>query len=139
MLRQWMFLFGMLVMSFSLYGAPADASKSISKESAEKWLSLVDSGKYWETWNQAAPGLHDLATAEEWENILKVSRDPMGSVKERKLIDQREAENPKWLPPGDYMILFYQSDFEHRSSVKELLTLVKENDGVWRVLTYQIE
>lgn len=105
--------------------------------SAEKWLKLSDQQSYGESWDQASTLLKVTMKKDEWEQVMNATRGALGSVAKREIVDQRVATNPKGLPPGDYMVLFYRTEFQGGKTAYELLTLFKE-DGQWRVMTYQV-
>lgn len=108
-----------------------------SAEAAKKWLSIVDKGSYGQSWDQASALMKLTIHKDEWEKVMDAMRKPLGSVKTREVIDQRTAQNPKGLPSGDYMVMFYKTAFSQRPNASELVTLHLE-DGVWSVMTYQV-
>ena len=68
-----------------------------------------------------------------------MTRQRLGNTKTRLLKDQRLAHDPKGLPEGAYMIIEYDTSFEHVPNSAELLTLMREPTGLWKVLTYQVD
>jgi hypothetical protein len=104
---------------------------------AQYWLQLMDAGRYTDSWSQGAKTFQLTISQSEWDRAMNGLRKPLGSVLSRQLAEQRTAKDPKGLPAGDYMVLFYRSSFQNRPEANELVTMVKESDGVWRVLTYQ--
>lgn len=104
---------------------------------AKTWLALVDTDKYAESWDQASRIMQLTIHKDEWVKVMNKTRKPLGNLLERNVLDERTAKNPHGLPPGDYMVMFYGSDFAHKKNIKELLTLHLE-DGKWKVLTYQV-
>ncbi len=115
------------------------AEKKNSVEAALKWLHLIDEAKYAESWDAASLTLRLKIPKNYWVTLMENIRKPMGSLISRKLLDQRTAKNPAGLPKGDYMVLVFQASFSRKESAKELVTLVQESDGRWRVLTYQVQ
>jgi len=76
---------------------------------------------------------------EEWIELEQATRKPLGKVISRDVVDERIAKNPKGLPVGNYMVLFYNTSFTNRKDAHELVTLMQESDGKWRVLTYHVD
>lgn len=109
-----------------------------SSSATQAWLGVVDKGDYKGSWNQASKILKATMSADEWTHYLDTVRKPLGTPSGRQVLDQRTAKDPKGLPAGDYMVMLYNTTFANKPR-KELVTLVKEQDGQWRVLTYQIE
>lgn len=122
--------------------SPADLKEQnpdlqASQIAAQQWLSLIDKGVYEESWDAGAKTFQLTITKNEWTKALNGLRKPLGNVVSREILDQKTAKNPKGLPVGDYMVLFYKTSFQNRPQANELITMVKENDGQWKVLTYQ--
>ncbi len=103
---------------------------------AQEWLKAVDAHEYGKSWDLGSAVFKLTISREEWTTAMKAMREPLGNVISRKVVDQRTAANPQGLPAGEYIVLFYSTSFSNRSKANELLTLVKEKDGQWRVLTY---
>jgi len=110
-----------------------------SAEAGERWLNLLDERKYPQSWETGSLTLKLTVPKKHWIALMERIRKPLGSLSSRNLVDQRPAKDPKGLPKGDYMVLLYKSSFSRNESVNELLTLVEESDGRWRVLTYQVQ
>lgn len=104
---------------------------------AAQWLKLIDDGRYGDSWDYASQTFQFTIKRGEWEVAEQKLRGPMGRLINRQLVQQLPAKDPKGLPAGDYMVLAYKSSFSNRPDVRELITMVKESDGKWRVLTYQ--
>ena len=63
----------------------------------------------------------------------------MGELESRTVLDQRTAQNPQGLPAGEYMVMVYKTSFTNNKNSNEVVTLMQESDGKWRVLTYQVK
>lgn len=107
-----------------------------AKKAADNWLQFVDQGNYAGSWEAGSLTLKLTIPRDEWAKILTAIRKPFGRVVSRQLIDMRPAPNPKNLPAGDYMVLLFDTTFGNGAKANEILTL-QENNGAWRVLTYQ--
>ncbi len=108
-----------------------------SSEAALKWLNFVDAESYEKSWDEASKVLQLTVPRLQWVKILDQIRKPLGKQSGRKMSDQRVAKDPKGLPPGDYMVFFYNTQFVKHKDGYELLTLVHDN-GKWQVMTYQV-
>lgn len=119
-------------------GGPAlQAAFEDTANVAAQWLKLIDDGKYADSWDYASQTFQFTIKKNEWIVAEEKLRQPMGRLLNRQLMQQLPAKDPKGLPAGDYMVLAYKSSFSNRPDVRELVTMVKESDGKWRVLTYQ--
>ena len=125
--------------------APAPLQPNISEEdlrngiaAANAWLNLVDQGKYENSWEAGALSFQFTITKKEWDKALENIRKPLGTVVSRQLLEQRVAYNPKGLPKGEYLVLYYKTAYSNRADANELLTLQKQSTGQWKVLTYHV-
>jgi hypothetical protein len=117
---------------------PFDKNLTTSAIVTKAWLETVDKGQYGESWEEASQLMKNAIEKPEWIKILEKVRQPLGEVKSRSVLDQRTAKNPKNMPAGDYMVLFYNTSFAKKPSAYELVTLYLEPDGQWRVITYTV-
>lgn len=102
------------------------------------WLAMTDQGRYAESWDASSSMFKTTISKKEWVEVMTTLRKPLGNVISRKIIDIGNAENPKGLPNGEYMVYYYKTEFTSKGKTSELITLELSNDGQWRVLTYQI-
>lgn len=131
-----MALWTMIMGWFSPVAADEAQDLRDSLASAENWLKVVDAGNYGESWNAASNTFKFTIKKDEWIKAEEKLRKPLGKLISRKLVEQRPAKNPKGLPAGDYMVIYFKTVYANRHEANELVTLVKSDDGVWRVLTY---
>ena len=114
-------------------------AEQLAQQSAEAWLAVVDSGKYAESWQQAAQYFKSSVTSEQWQKALQVSRAPLGKLLSRKLRRATYTRNVPGAPDGEYVVLKYDSSFEHKQSAVETVTPMLDKDGVWRVSGYYVK
>ena len=118
----------------------ADQSIEESAVAASKaWLSLVDGGRYVESWNQAAAYFKNALSKEQWERSLVAVRKPLGSVLSRRLASKTYTKTLPGAPDGEYVVIQYQSSFENKKSAVETVTPTMQTDGHWRVSGYYIK
>jgi len=116
--------------------AQLDTDLADTANVAGQWLKLIDDGKYGDSWDYGSQTFKFTIKRDEWIKAEEKLRQPLGRLVSRKLVEQRTAKNPKGLPQGDYMVLYFKSSFSNRPEANELVTMVRESDGKWRVLTY---
>jgi Protein of unknown function (DUF4019) len=107
--------------------------------SSRAWLSLVDQGKYSESWDQAAEYFKNAVTREQWLASLKAVRTPLGKVVVRKLKSKKYARSLPGAPDGEYVVIQYETQFEKKKSAIETVTPMFDKDGQWRVSGYYIK
>ncbi len=127
-------LLSLAAVSVRLRAGPAEDEAAAN---GQKRLSLLDGGKYEESWKQSASMFRDQVTEDAWVAALKRSREPMGDVVTRvaKRVDFTQAL--RGAPNGDYVIIHFATEFKNKQGVVERLTLVKE-EGEWKMAAYAI-
>lgn len=113
--------------------------EELALQSADAWLALVDSGKYADSWQEAAQFFKAAVAKEQWQNALRGSRDPLGKMLSRKVKSARYTKTLPGAPDGEYVVIQYESSFEHKQSAVETVTPRLDNDGKWRVSGYYIK
>jgi hypothetical protein len=113
--------------------------EQLAQQSAESWLALVDSGKYAESWQQAASMFKAHVTKDQWQSMVGSVRDPLGKNTSRKLKSAKYTTSLPGAPDGQYVVIQYDSSFEHKQSAIETITPMLDKDGQWRVSGYFIK
>ncbi len=106
--------------------------------SAEKWLSVVDSGKYADSWQEAAEFFKNAVTKEQWEKSLRSFRKPLGRLVSRRVLSTAYRTSLPGAPDGKYVVITFETAFENKRSAVETVTPMLEKDGTWRVSGYFI-
>ena len=117
----------------------AESPEDTAQKAAESWLALVDSGKYAESWDEAAAFFKGATTREQWTQTLKGVRSPLGKLQSRKLKSRQYAEKLPGAPDGKYVIVQFDTVFEHKASSIETVTPMLDKDGSWRVSGYFVK
>ena len=104
---------------------------------AERWLHLIDEGRYGASWEEAAPIFQEAMSRHRWETSLPGVRDPLGGVINRKMRQADYATALPNAPPGEYVVIYFDTRFEHRILSTEIVTPMKV-EGRWRVSGYII-
>ena len=108
-------------------------------ESAGAWLDLLDSGKYSESWEEAAEYVKALANKDNWQKTFQGVRQPLGKLVSRELESTRYTTSAPGAPDGQYLIIQYKTSFENKKSAIETVTPMLDKDGKWRVSGYYIK
>lgn len=137
------FLSGLAVFTLLLGACSAARAQQkpeeLAQRSADAWLALVDSGKYADSWQEASQLFKAAVTKEEWKGKLRASRDPLGKMLTRRLKSATYAKTLPGAPDGEYVVIQYESSFEHKQSAVETVTPMLDKDGKWRVSGYYIK
>jgi len=127
---------------FAALGKTAEAQQKpeqLAQQSAESWLGLVDSGKYGASWVDAASSFKAHVTKEQWVNMAGPVRDPLGKLLSRKLKSATYTKTLPGAPDGEYVVIQFDSSFEHKQTAVETVTPMLDTDGKWRVSGYFIK
>ncbi|MGA8279131.1 MAG: DUF4019 domain-containing protein [Rhodanobacteraceae bacterium] len=129
----------------ALFCAPASARQPESvavakaKASAIQWLALVDTGKYVESWQQAAGYFQSSISETSWQRAVGNVRKPLGKVNSRTLMSADFTHTLPGAPDGNYVVIQFATRFEHKASAIETLTPLQEKDGSWKVSGYYVK
>ena len=123
----------------ALPAAGAEAPEKAAKPGAEQWLALVDADNYAESWKQAASIFKEQLTVEQWESAVKSVHSQTGKLVSRKFRTAEFTDSLRDAPPGDYVILKYDTVFENLKTATEIVVPTKEKDGSWRVSGYFVK
>jgi hypothetical protein len=121
--------------------AAADAAATATaqaRQAAEKWLALVDSGHYGQSWDEAASLFKSALTRPDWERTVGSARAPLGALKSRQLESATFTRTLPGAPDGEYVVIRYATRFENKAAAVETITPMHDKDGRWRVSGYFI-
>jgi serine/threonine-protein kinase len=120
---------------------PLGADQGAEEEAvaaARVWLNLVDGGRYATSWEAAAPGFRNAVTQEQWDQAVHSVRTPLGRCLSRTLRSHKLVDSLPGTPKGPYVVLQFETDFEHREDAVETVTPALGRDDRWRVASYFI-
>ena len=106
---------------------------------AEKWLTMVDEGKYAESWKEAAEHFKAAVKQEQWEQSLQAGRKPLGKLVSRKVKSANYKTSLPGAPDGEYVVIEFETSFENKKTGIETVTPMMDKDGKWRVAGYFIK
>ena len=142
-------IFLMTAMVIAMIGLTACSADKLSEDkqhyvdqavkSGVYWLQLVDAGKYDSSWVEASPIFKAAVTQKRWSGQMQAIRRPMGSVKSRKVKSTQYRTEMPGAPDGDYVIIQFDTEFEHKKSAVETLTPAKNAQSEWRISGYYIK
>lgn len=116
----------------------ADAPETEAAKAAEKWVALVDSGKYADSWKQAGADFKKAVTVQKWTEAAKGAREPLGKFESRKLDSTQTVKDPPNAPPGEYVICQFNANFANKPGAVETIVMFLESDKQWRTSGYFI-
>lgn len=130
---------GILAACTAGMSAQEKAVEQMGVKDADSWVGLVDSGQYAKSWEEAAPVFQAAVTADQWAATLKRVREPLGKVRTRIVQSATRTSKLPGVPDGDYVVILYETSFEHKETGQETVFLSRERDKEWRVAGYYIK
>ncbi len=112
--------------------------KTEALEVSGRFLTEITSGNYEVSWLQSSEILKRLKPLEIFIHQQQNNKFLFGEVVDRSDFIIKERTSMALLPDGQYLLLVYKTEFEKKKSALELLTILKEADGVWRVVDYEV-
>lgn len=126
---------------FAVNIAVADNDEAIraAEAAADSWLELADQSKFKDTWLQASSLFQVAISQTDWERALGAARTPLKELDSRHLELAEFHETLPGAPDGEYVVMTFNSSFEKKAAAVETVTVMKDDDGSWRVSGYFIK
>ncbi|MDR2191315.1 MAG: DUF4019 domain-containing protein [Endomicrobium sp.] len=118
---------------------PKDIDAKAIDKTVTAWLSKMDKGYFQQCYDETAQTLKTTLDKKQWLDNMAAYRKPLGEAEKRKEINmfyENQLQNAK---EGDYVIAQYAAVFQQKIAVVESVTLVKEQDGSWKVFGYSLK
>ncbi|MDQ2834959.1 MAG: DUF4019 domain-containing protein [Acidobacteriota bacterium] len=119
--------------------ATGQAVEQMGVKDADSWVALVDSAQYAKSWQEAAPVFQAAVTADQWGATLKRVREPLGKLRSRIVQSATRTSKLPGVPDGQYVVILYQTSFDHKEMAQETVFLSRDKDKPWRVAGYYIK
>jgi hypothetical protein len=127
-----------LLLSVGVVDARDAKKEKAAVAAAEKWLTMVDDGKYVESWMEASEYFKNAVEQEQWEQSLQAVRNSLGKLISRKIKSKTYMTSLPGAPDGEYVVIQFESSFESKKSAIETVTPMLDRDAKWRVSGYYI-
>ncbi len=139
MIRNIINLLGLFILLSVGVVAAGDSDKGkAAVAAAEEWLTMVDDGKYVQSWKEAAQYFKNAVKQEQWEQSLQAVRNPLGKLISREVKSKTYTTSLPGAPDGEYVVIQFKSSFENKKSAIETVTPMMDKDAKWRVSGYYI-
>jgi len=138
------FLSGCLLIA-ALFSAPSpvsaqdDASIKQAVAAAESFLSLLDNGKYEESWETSAEAFRKAVSKDQWKAAAGQVRGSVGSLSSRKLMSGADAPKAGSNAQGEFVVVKFQSAFSKLPNAIETVSPMRDSDGKYRVSGYFVQ
>lgn len=137
---KFVWLAGLVLLALGAQAAAADEAKERAALAvAQQWLAAVDQGQYAKTWKEAASYFRNAVTQDSWEQSMEAVRKPLGKRVSRSVTSVTYTTALPGAPDGEYVVIHFETVFEHKSAAVETVTPMLDTDGKWRVSGYFIQ
>ena len=126
-------IFGLLLAGLV---APAQAGSDVARVSLH-WLSLLDAGKFDESWSHSSTLLRLQQMPDQWNRRMKRLQDAYGALSMRSVSGVSFSRTMQGMPDGSYATVRFQSSFFRQRNATETVTLRWETDK-WRIVNYVV-
>jgi Protein of unknown function (DUF4019) len=128
-----------LLSAFGAVRAAASTPEAAGRTAAEQWLKLVDTAKYPESWALMDDGFQKAVSRRKWKTAIAEIRRPLGKLASRNFQSAQYSKELPGAPEGEYVVVQYESTFEHKTHTTEKVTLKLGQDLIWRVSSYSVK
>jgi hypothetical protein len=117
---------------------PVDTAATLrtADTAAHTWLALVDKGEIARGWDEGALVLQLGVTKTKWEQLVRSARAPFEPFGARHQIMARYTTDPPNAPPGQYVLLQYETAVSGGRHVVETVVPILDGKRGWRVSGY---
>ncbi len=129
----------LLILTVQIASAAEVAAEKAAVSAAERWLKLVDEGRYAESWKQTARFFKTGVKPESWEDAMRSVRQPLGNTVSRKIKSKQFTTMLPGAPDGEYVVIQFETAFVNKKSAVETVSPMRDKDGIWRVSGYYIK
>jgi len=130
--------FGLILSGITAMAGDSE-KEAAAVSAAERWLAMVDSTKYAESWNNAAELFKNAVQPKQWEQSMQAVRGPLGKLMSRKVKTKTYKSLLPGAPDGEYVVIQFETTFENKKAAVETVTPMMDKDGIWRVSGYYIK
>lgn len=115
-----------------------DPPEAMAQTAALRWLGLVDTGNYAQSWVTAADRFQNSIEQWQWVSKLSQVRKPLRKMKSRTLSSVNFTHSLPGAPDGEYFVFHFATSFRNKAAATETVTVAKNPDGRWCVSGYYI-
>ncbi len=108
--------------------APTVAADPAVVEVAQRFLQLIDQGRWADSYHLTTTSFRQLNTEQVWAATSEKVRTPLGKTVSRTLLSQDDIP----APPAGYRMVRFNTRFGTSAAIVETVTLEREK-GEWRV------
>ena len=110
------------------------APSSAAVDAARSWLSLVDAGRWQESFAATTRSFQSQNTVQMWQSASEQARVPLGRMLSRTAISEESVPTP----PAGHQVVRFRTDFANKAGAIETVSRAREG-GEWRIAGIYID
>lgn len=110
-----------------------------AEKQAHNWMDTIDKGDAESSWNEMSSIFTQQLSAEDWKLSIQGMQMYFGKVGQRKIKSSNYKTSSYGAPNGDYVDVEFSTDYANAAGRKEVVTMVRDQDGQWKVAGFSIE
>ena len=130
---------GFLLPGAKPYVTENSRREKLAKDSAIKWLKMVDDSRFADSWKYASKIFRQSVQQEQWITMINSARNPLGKQVSRQFYRSLYTKKLPGVPDGEYVIIEFNTVFENKTGAIETVTSKLEDDGIWKISGYFIK
>jgi len=127
----------LLLLSLLMGCAQAVDVTPAMQQAADQYLTLLDRGEYAQVWQQAAHIFQAGVGPTDWQARMQAVHKVLGKAQSRALRSAVLKTDPANSPPGEYLMMTFDSAFTDGAKVETLVLYAQQ--GNWRMAGYFIK
>lgn len=133
------FAMAILYLSFSFIALGNSLYTKEAETQAQAWLSKMDDANVDGSWGGMSTIFSQQLSKQDWDLSIQGMHGYFGKPGERKLSKSFYKTSSFNAPDGDYVDVTFSTDYANAPGRTELVTMVRESEGVWKVAGFSIE
>ena len=113
--------------------------RKAAQAGAEQWLVHLDESRYEDAWRATGSSFRKVVAQPQEVKSLNQYRKPLGAKLSRTLREASYKDSLPHAPPGKYVVVRFDTVFEHQADAIETVVEELEKDGRWQVSGYFIK
>jgi hypothetical protein len=129
-------LFGLVILTLAI---PVFAAPKPEQDTAVNWLTLIDTQRFDQSWNESSAFLKEHIPQAQWAKTLTDQRMPLGKPTSRVIVKKEFQYQIPGIPTGTYEFKVYRTTFPLKGEMTETVIMSRESDQKWRAIAYYIK
>ena len=127
---------GLLVGAAAPHRVFAVTDEAEAIEAAQSFLALLDNGQSEAAFDATSEIHRSLHVREEWVKLNGYQRGYYGPLVHRTIEKVATKSSFPKHPDGDFFVIVFESTFLNKERTREIVAVMLEADGFWRVTDY---